>query len=60
MPPPAKNDPGLHGGRKGAHGVAPSNAVTDLSWQQIRADQLADAIREHWHVEVRREVALVE
>jgi predicted transposase YbfD/YdcC len=28
-------------------------AVTDLSWQQIRADQLADAIREHWHVENR-------
>jgi predicted transposase YbfD/YdcC len=26
-------------------------AVTDLSWQQIRADQLAEAIREHWHVE---------
>ena len=25
--------------------------MTDLSWQQIRADQLADAIREHWHVE---------
>jgi predicted transposase YbfD/YdcC len=35
-------------------------AVTDLSWQQIRADQLAEAIRNHWHVEVRREVALVE
>jgi len=34
--------------------------VTDLSWQQIRADQLAEAIRNHWHVEVRREVALVE
>jgi predicted transposase YbfD/YdcC len=34
-------------------------AVTDLSWQQTRADQLAEAIREHWHVEVRREVALV-
>jgi predicted transposase YbfD/YdcC len=28
-------------------------AVTDLSWQQIRADQLAEAIREHWHVENR-------
>jgi hypothetical protein len=28
-------------------------AVTDLSWQQIRADQLADAFREHWHVENR-------
>jgi predicted transposase YbfD/YdcC len=28
-------------------------AVTDLSWQQIRADQLAQAIREHWHVENR-------
>jgi predicted transposase YbfD/YdcC len=28
-------------------------AVTDLSWQQIRADQLAEAIREHWHVEAR-------
>jgi predicted transposase YbfD/YdcC len=27
-------------------------AVTDLTWQQIRADQLAQAIREHWHVEV--------
>ena len=26
-------------------------AVTDLSWQQIRADQLAQAIRAHWHVE---------
>lgn len=26
-------------------------AVTDLGWQQIRADQLADAIRQHWHVE---------
>jgi predicted transposase YbfD/YdcC len=26
-------------------------AVTDLSWQQIRADQLAEAIRGHWHVE---------
>ena len=28
-------------------------AVTDLSWQQTRADQLAEAIREHWHVENR-------
>ena len=28
-------------------------AVTDLSWQEIRADQLADVIREHWHVENR-------
>ena len=28
-------------------------AVTDLSWQQIRADQLAEAVREHWHVENR-------
>jgi predicted transposase YbfD/YdcC len=28
-------------------------AVTDLSWQQIRADQLAEAIRQHWHVENR-------
>jgi predicted transposase YbfD/YdcC len=28
-------------------------AVTDLSWQQIRADQLAEAIRNHWHVENR-------
>ena len=28
-------------------------AVTDLSWQQIRAEQLADVIREHWHVENR-------
>ena len=28
-------------------------AVTDLSWQQIRADRLAAAIREHWHVENR-------
>jgi predicted transposase YbfD/YdcC len=28
-------------------------AVTDLSWQQIRADQLAQAIRAHWHVENR-------
>jgi predicted transposase YbfD/YdcC len=28
-------------------------AVTDLSWQQIRADQLAEAIRAHWHVENR-------
>lgn len=28
-------------------------AVTDLSWQQFRADQLAEAIREHWHVENR-------
>src|SRR4051812_15459919 len=27
--------------------------VTDLSWQQIRADQLAEAIRAHWHVENR-------
>jgi predicted transposase YbfD/YdcC len=26
-------------------------AVTDLSWPQIRADQLAGAIRDHWHVE---------
>jgi predicted transposase YbfD/YdcC len=26
-------------------------AVTDLSWRQIRADQLAEAIRDHWHVE---------
>ena len=26
-------------------------AVTDLSWQQIRADQLAEVIRRHWHVE---------
>jgi predicted transposase YbfD/YdcC len=26
-------------------------AVTDLPCQQIRADQLADAIRDHWHVE---------
>jgi len=34
--------------------------VTDLSWPQIRAEQLAEAIRQHWHVEVRREVALVE
>jgi predicted transposase YbfD/YdcC len=25
--------------------------VTDLSWQQIRANQLAEAIRAHWHVE---------
>ena len=28
-------------------------AVTDLSWQQTRAGQLAEAIREHWHVENR-------
>jgi predicted transposase YbfD/YdcC len=28
-------------------------AVTNLSWQQIRADQLAEAIRNHWHVENR-------
>jgi predicted transposase YbfD/YdcC len=28
-------------------------AVTDLSWHQIRADQLAEAIRQHWHVENR-------
>jgi len=28
-------------------------AVTDLSGQQIRADQLARAIRQHWHVENR-------
>jgi predicted transposase YbfD/YdcC len=28
-------------------------AVTDLSWPQIRADQLAQAIRAHWHVENR-------
>jgi predicted transposase YbfD/YdcC len=26
-------------------------AVTDLSWRQIHAKQLAEAIREHWHVE---------
>jgi predicted transposase YbfD/YdcC len=26
-------------------------AVTDLTWQQIQANQLAEAIREHWHVE---------
>ncbi len=26
-------------------------AVTDLSCHQIRADQLAEAIRDHWHVE---------
>ena len=28
-------------------------AVTDLSWPQIRAEQLAEAIRKHWHVENR-------
>ena len=28
-------------------------AVTDLSCQQIRPDHLAEAIREHWHVENR-------
>jgi predicted transposase YbfD/YdcC len=28
-------------------------AVTDLTWDQIRADQLAEAIRRHWHIENR-------
>jgi predicted transposase YbfD/YdcC len=27
------------------------SAVTNLDWHQIRADQLADVIRGHWHVE---------
>ncbi len=28
-------------------------AITDLTWHQIRADQLADAIRAHWGIENR-------
>jgi len=35
-------------------------AVTDLGWRDIRADQLADIVRDHWRIEVRGEVALVE
>jgi predicted transposase YbfD/YdcC len=35
-------------------------AVTSLAWPQARADLIADAIRGHWQIEVRREVALVE
>jgi predicted transposase YbfD/YdcC len=39
-----------HSGGRGRH-TETVYAVTDLSWQQIRADQLAGAIRDHWHVE---------
>jgi hypothetical protein len=35
-------------------------AITDLAWGQIRADQLGHAIRRHWSIEVRRDVALCE
>jgi predicted transposase YbfD/YdcC len=28
-------------------------AITDLTWDEIRADQLADAIRRHWSIENR-------
>lgn len=35
-------------------------AVTDLGFGDIRSDQLAEIIREHWSIEVRREVALSE
>jgi hypothetical protein len=35
-------------------------AVTSLAWPQARADLIADAIRGHRQIEVRREVALVE
>jgi predicted transposase YbfD/YdcC len=28
-------------------------AITDLTWSEIRADQLADAIRRHWNIENR-------
>jgi predicted transposase YbfD/YdcC len=28
-------------------------AVTDLTWHQVHADELADAIRRHWSIENR-------
>lgn len=35
-------------------------AITNLTWNQIGADQIAEAIRGHWGIEVRRDVALCE
>lgn len=33
--------------------------ITDLDWCDVRADQLAAALRAHWVIEVRHEVALL-
>jgi predicted transposase YbfD/YdcC len=35
-------------------------AITDMTWEQFRADHIAETIRKHWGIEVRREVALCE